>query len=82
MRTSSQKEFFFEKKNQKTFASLRTWTNSKRAARAKEQKFFCFFFSKNKSFLPAFFPAILLRTVALPWRVVHVPSACRWGSVR
>jgi len=40
--------FFFEKKNQKTFALLRT---SAGEARDSDSKVFCFFFSKKKSFL-------------------------------
>jgi hypothetical protein len=42
--------FFFEKKNQKTFAFLRArcdWRGPQ------EIKVFCFFFSKKKSFLPS-----------------------------
>jgi len=39
---SSRKQFFFEKKNQKTFI-----------IKAKLIKVFCFFFSKKKYFLPA-----------------------------
>jgi len=40
--------FFFEKKNQKTFASLsRTYPQRK----PKDIKVFCFFFSKKKTFL-------------------------------
>jgi len=41
--------FFFEKKNQKTFALMaRTST----AARDSGEKVFCFFFSKKKQFYP------------------------------
>jgi len=39
--------FFFEKKNQKTFACLRALP----ARRAPQIKVFCFFFSKKKTFL-------------------------------
>jgi len=40
------KQFFFEKKNQKTFAfSART------CGQSEEVKVFCFFFSKKKTFL-------------------------------
>jgi len=40
--------FFFEKKNQKTFAH---WRTSAGEARDSRPKVFCFFFSKKKSFL-------------------------------
>jgi len=43
--------FFFEKKNQKTFASWHTWPNSTGAAYANEQKFFASFFQKSRPFL-------------------------------
>jgi hypothetical protein len=39
--------FFFEKKNQKTFAPA-----LRRAAVGEGVKVFCFFFSKEKAFLP------------------------------
>jgi hypothetical protein len=42
--------FFFEKKNQKTFASLRALVTSPR----QRTKVFCFFFSKKKTFLSLF----------------------------
>jgi hypothetical protein len=46
--------FFFEKKNQKTFANLDTWPTSNRATHPSEQKFFASFFQKGSaSFLPA-----------------------------
>jgi hypothetical protein len=38
--------FFFEKKNQKTFANGRTPAGG---ARDSDSKFFCFFFSRKKS---------------------------------
>jgi hypothetical protein len=41
--------FFFEKKNQKTFASLK---RSQQQRAPQEIKVFCFFFSKKKAFLP------------------------------
>jgi hypothetical protein len=41
--------FFFEKKNQKTFATWRTWPGE----RVPEMtKVFCFFSSEKKTFLP------------------------------
>jgi len=40
--------FFFEKKNQKTFASLSRTSYQ----HPSELKVFCFFFSKKKAFLP------------------------------
>jgi len=40
--------FFFEKKNQKTFAS---WGSRLLRQPLKETKVFCFFFSKKKAFL-------------------------------
>jgi hypothetical protein len=46
-----EKMFFFEKKNQKTFASLRTPMASPR----QRLKVFCFFFSKKKAFFPLSF---------------------------
>jgi hypothetical protein len=44
------KDFFFEKKKQKTFASLGSLYPRK--AEAKRIKVFCFFFSKKKCFPP------------------------------
>jgi peptidylprolyl isomerase len=43
--------FFFEKKKQKTFATLRTWAGWRTR---KVIKVFCFFFSKKKTFLSLF----------------------------
>jgi hypothetical protein len=43
--------FFFEKKNQETFASLK---RSQQQRAPQEIKVFCFFFSKKKAFLPFF----------------------------
>jgi hypothetical protein len=40
------KQFFFEKKNQKTFAPLPSLSGE---AEAKHAKVFCFFFSKKKA---------------------------------
>jgi hypothetical protein len=40
--------FFFEKKNQKTFITRRTFAGEARDSRP---KVFCFFFSKKKTFL-------------------------------
>jgi len=40
------KQFFFEKKNQKTFAY---WARA--CGQSEEVKVFCFFFSKKKTFL-------------------------------
>jgi len=40
--------FFFEKKNQKTFAF---WAHARRPLRDSDIKVFCFFFSKKKTFL-------------------------------
>jgi hypothetical protein len=40
--------FFFEKKNQKTFA---IWDRAQGQRGAKKSKVFCFFFSKKKTFL-------------------------------
>jgi hypothetical protein len=42
--------FFFEKKNQKTFAIWHTWPTSAYAASAKGQKFFASFFQKIRPF--------------------------------
>jgi len=42
--------FFFEKKNQKTFAPWRTWPISNWVACALGQKFFASFFQKKKAF--------------------------------
>jgi len=42
------KQFFFEKKNQKTFTH---WLRSFRRVSAQDSKVFCFFFSKKKVFL-------------------------------
>jgi hypothetical protein len=42
--------FFFEKKNQKTFATL--GCAFPETSKPKHPKVFCFFFSKKKSFLP------------------------------
>jgi hypothetical protein len=44
--------FFFEKKNQKTFAPVDTRPNSNWAAYASEQKFFASFFQKRRPSLP------------------------------
>jgi homoserine O-acetyltransferase len=44
------KHFFFEKKKQKTFASLGSLQPEK--PQPKQSKVFCFFFSKKKAFLP------------------------------
>jgi hypothetical protein len=54
--------FFFEKKNQKTFVSLRALSFSTRrpAATADEQKFFASFFQKRRISLP--FCRLLHRT--------------------
>jgi hypothetical protein len=41
--------FFFEKKNQKTFAHWRARSDWRKPQMA---KVFCFFFSKKKEFLP------------------------------
>jgi len=41
--------FFFEKKNQKTFASLGSLYPER--PKPKQSKVFCFFFSKKKNFL-------------------------------
>jgi len=47
------KEFFFEKKNQKTFVHLYRIVATIRPSFTYEQtKAFCFFFSKKKTFLP------------------------------
>jgi urease gamma subunit len=40
--------FFFEKKNQKTFAPWLTWPDSNLVACAQEQKFFASFFQKRR----------------------------------
>jgi hypothetical protein len=45
------KDFFFEKKKQKTFISLGPGVGAAKAARS-GAKVFCFFFSKKKCFLP------------------------------
>jgi len=48
--SKGRKQFFFEKKNQKTFVIRGVpWD----AANLIKIKVFCFFFSKKKSFLPA-----------------------------
>jgi hypothetical protein len=43
------KQFFFEKKNQKTFGP---WRASAGGARDSDSKVFCFFSSEKKCFLP------------------------------
>jgi hypothetical protein len=48
--------FFFEKKNQKTSASLRRAYPER--PQPKQSKVFCFFFSKKKTFLAS--PATIL----------------------
>jgi len=48
MGSTARKQFFFEKKNQKAFASLRSRC---RTAYAKITKVFWFFFSKKNGFL-------------------------------
>jgi hypothetical protein len=55
-RQAEEKQFFFEKKNQKTFAHKHACCHVDLAA--KEPKVFCFFFSKKKFFLT--FPSISL----------------------
>jgi hypothetical protein len=49
-RQGKDKRFFFEKKNQKTFASL-GWAHPVRP-QPNQSKVFCFFFSKKKALLP------------------------------
>jgi hypothetical protein len=39
--------FFFEKKNQKTFATWRTWPRAELGRVSQEQKFFASFFQKR-----------------------------------
>jgi hypothetical protein len=51
LRQIKRKQFFFEKKNQKTFATWRTLPE--RSATA-VQKFFASFFQKRRPCLPAF----------------------------
>jgi xanthine dehydrogenase iron-sulfur cluster and FAD-binding subunit A len=46
----TRKQFFFEKKNQKTFANLASVHPER--PQPKQSKVFCFFFSKKKAFLP------------------------------
>jgi hypothetical protein len=50
---SKREDFFSEEKKQKTFTSLSRFCP---AARSKETKVFCFFFSKKKCFLPCRLP--------------------------
>jgi hypothetical protein len=47
----AREEFFFEKKNQKTFVMM---AYALRQRERQREKVFCFFFSKKKSFLLAF----------------------------
>ena len=47
--------FFFEKKNQKSFLTVRL--RGRPTLGAKKAKVFCFFFSKKKTFLPCLCPA-------------------------
>jgi hypothetical protein len=49
MTTSKRKQFFFEKKNQKTFVSQGCAAGENRDS---EIKVFCFFSSEKKAFLP------------------------------
>jgi hypothetical protein len=45
----TRKQFFFEKKNQKTFGP---WSRGVATGAPEGSKVFCFFFSKKKTFLP------------------------------
>jgi hypothetical protein len=58
MYLAKERMFFFEKKNQKTFARLvpRQLKPTRQAATAQEQKFFASFFQKRS--LPSYFPTI------------------------
>jgi len=61
------KQFFFEKKNQKTFIHLGGWS----VWRARKgSKVFCFFFSKKKFFLPL---ALAVCLAAAPPHTEQVP---------
>jgi hypothetical protein len=52
----ARKKFFFEKKNQKTFAPLRAALDRKRSKAARSgAEFFCYFFFKKSSSYFSFF---------------------------
>jgi hypothetical protein len=61
------KQFFFEKKNQKTFIR---WSELYDWRARKSPKVFCFFFSKKKSFLPL---ALAVCLAAAPPHTEQVP---------
>jgi hypothetical protein len=64
--------FFFEKKNQKTFESLRALVPSPR----QPTKVFCFFFSKKKT-LPAYRAFVPAGTKVIDslWNSFKIPSS-------
>jgi translocation and assembly module TamA len=65
------KQFFFEKKNQKTFG---TWPSLSGKAAAKQPKVFCFFFSKKKIFLSR----QNQRVMKLGIKYAKATSLCAW----
>jgi hypothetical protein len=76
-RQAQKKQFFFEKKNQKTFVRWFTWP--KRRRELNEQKFFVFFQKRNTCFLT--WPP---RQASLPSHIPDVRNAGRseaFGSI-
>jgi len=66
---------FFEKKNQKTFATWHTWSMSKLVAHAKGQKFFASLFLKEKTFVP--YPSNRVNPTAEASHFVYSPASKR-----
>ncbi len=64
------KQFFFEKKNQKTFILQSATSNHTH----QETKVFCFFFSKKKAFLPYLWVITAKRCRARETRARIVPT--------
>jgi general secretion pathway protein D len=69
VRSAWWKQFFFEKKNQKTSTSLGSLYPE--GPKPKRTKVFCFFYSKKTSFLP--FPGWFVVTFALPLAACQSP---------
>jgi hypothetical protein len=76
VRQVEEKVFFFEKKNQKTFARLaarKATMHTAKVSRAQEQKFFASFFQKRRLFLPCLCLAAVLHA-PLPAGARHVSA--------
>jgi hypothetical protein len=72
------KQFFFEKKNQKTFAY---WARA--CGQSQGVKVFCFFFSKKKAFLPCLtFDPSGGWTAAYPWTEIFRNAAAAPPAAR